>query len=109
MNRRSQTLYRDPDDKMIGGVCSGLAHYFDIDTILVRVAFVVVALLGGGGLLAYALLWAILDPAPPTYFQQQSEPPTVDSDPSAAPMIDGEMEQPQDSMPTAQHETTDEL
>ena len=57
MNRRSRPLYRDPSDKMIGGVCSGLGHYFDIDTVLVRIGFVVVALIGGGGVLAYALLW----------------------------------------------------
>jgi phage shock protein C len=64
MNRRNRPLYRDPNDKKIGGVCSGLGHYFDIDTVLVRIGFVVLALIGGGGILAYALLWGILDPTP---------------------------------------------
>jgi phage shock protein PspC (stress-responsive transcriptional regulator) len=68
MTRRDQTLYLDPDDKMVGGVCSGLGHYFDIDTTLVRVAFVVLAMLGGGGLLGYVILWLVLDPAPPGYW-----------------------------------------
>ena len=55
-----QSLYRTRG----ASVCSGLAHYFDIDTVRVQIGFVVVALIGGGGVLAYALLWAILDPVP---------------------------------------------
>ncbi len=58
---RPRTLYRDTDDKKIAGVCSGLGHYFDIHTTLVRVAFVVFTLLGGAGLLAYAVLWFAVD------------------------------------------------
>ncbi len=65
MARRDQPLYRDTSEKMIGGVCSGLAQYFDIDTVLVRVAFVVFTALGGGGVLAYLILWLVLNPAPP--------------------------------------------
>lgn len=64
MTRRSQTLYRDTNDRMITGVCSGLGHYFDIDTTLVRIAFVVFTVLGGGGILAYLLLSIILEPKP---------------------------------------------
>ncbi len=64
MARRDQTLYRDESDKMLGGVCSGIAQYFDVDTNLVRVAFVVLAAFGGGGVLGYLILWAILDPKP---------------------------------------------
>lgn len=65
MARRDQPLYRDPTDKMLGGVCSGLGHYFDVDTTLVRVAFVVLTLIGGGGILAYLILWVLLEPAAP--------------------------------------------
>lgn len=64
MARRDQTLYRDESDKMLGGVCSGLAQYFDVDTNLARVAFVALAAFGGGGVIAYLILWAILDPKP---------------------------------------------
>lgn len=62
--RRRRTLHRDSDDKMIAGVCSGLGHHFDIHTSLVRVAFVVFTLLGGAGILAYAVLWFAVDPGP---------------------------------------------
>src|SRR5699024_961946 len=35
----SRTLFRDPDDRWLGGVCSGLAHYFDIESLWIRLAF----------------------------------------------------------------------
>jgi phage shock protein PspC (stress-responsive transcriptional regulator) len=47
-------LYRDGDNKIIGGVCSGLANYFKIDPVIVRVIFVVAI---GISLLAYIILW----------------------------------------------------
>lgn len=93
MNRRSWPLYRDTNDKMIGGVCSGLGHYFDIDTVLVRIGFVVVALIGGGGVLAYALLWGILDPAPPGHLQGPSEPATLENEGSTTPRNDDQVEE----------------
>lgn len=68
MARRDQTLYRDTDDTMLGGVCSGLGRYFDVDTVLVRVVFVMLTLIGGGGIVGYAILWAVLDPAPADYW-----------------------------------------
>lgn len=76
--RRQRSLYRDTDDKMIAGVCSGLGHYFDIHTSLVRVAFVVFTLLGGAGLLAYVVLWFAVErgPARQTHLarSRQNEP-----------------------------------
>lgn len=69
MNRRDQVLYRDTEDQKLRGVCGGLGHYFDIDTDLVRVAFVALTLVGGGGVIAYILLALILDPAPPGYYE----------------------------------------
>ena len=54
-------LYRDPDDKVIAGVCSGVAAYFDInDPIWIRLAFVIFTLTGGAGILLYLILWAIV-------------------------------------------------
>lgn len=70
MARRDQPLYRDTSDKMIGGVCSGLAHYFDIDTTLVRVAAVTLAIIGGGGVIAYLVLWVVMNPAPVGFFDR---------------------------------------
>lgn len=71
MARRNQVLYRDTDDTVLGGVCSGLGHYFDIDTTLIRVVFVVLAVFGGGGLLAYVILWAVLKPVPLGYWSNE--------------------------------------
>ena len=72
MSRRDRQLYRDTDDQKIGGVCSGLARYFDLDPILVRVAFVAALFVGGGSLLAYVLLWWLVDPAPEGYWIDES-------------------------------------
>ena len=46
-------LYRSRDDRVIGGVCAGIAKYFDIDPVLVRVGAVALVFLGGAGILAY--------------------------------------------------------
>jgi phage shock protein C len=60
----SNRLYRDEQYKKIGGVCAGLAEYFNVDVSLVRVLFVLAVVLGGGGGLAYLILWIIV-PAKP--------------------------------------------
>jgi phage shock protein PspC (stress-responsive transcriptional regulator) len=48
------------NDKMIAGVCGGLANYFDIDPSLVRLAFALVAIFAGTGILAYLIMWIIV-------------------------------------------------
>lgn len=50
-------LYRDTRNRVIGGVASGLGRYFNIDPLLVRILFVLLAIFGGGGLIIYILLW----------------------------------------------------
>lgn len=50
-------LQRNEQDKMIAGVCSGLADYFDVDVTWIRIAFVVAVMAGASGLLAYIVLW----------------------------------------------------
>ncbi len=63
-HRYRRKLYRDPDEKVIAGVCSGVAAYFDInDPIWVRLAFVIFTLTGGAGVLLYLILWAIMPKA----------------------------------------------
>ena len=64
MPRRDSPLYRDTSDQKIAGVCSGLARYFDLDTTLVRVVFAALLVFGGWSLVAYLLLWWLVDPAP---------------------------------------------
>jgi phage shock protein PspC (stress-responsive transcriptional regulator) len=50
-------LYRDENDKILGGVCAGLANYFGIDVVIVRIIFVVLAISFGFGLIPYIILW----------------------------------------------------
>jgi phage shock protein C len=62
-------LYRSQNNRMVAGVCGGLAEYFNIDVTLIRVVFVVLAVFGATGLLLYLLMWAIVPDAsnaPPT-------------------------------------------
>lgn len=53
-------LTRSTDDTMVAGVAAGLAAYFGIDTTLMRLLFVVFALLGGPGLLVYLIMWIVM-------------------------------------------------
>jgi phage shock protein PspC (stress-responsive transcriptional regulator) len=55
-NWKGKKLYRDENNKIIGGVCSGIAAYFDIDPVIVRILFVIT----GIGFLLYVLLWAFV-------------------------------------------------
>ena len=60
----SKKLTRRTDDKMIGGVCAGVASYFDVDVNLVRVVTVLITVLGAGSLvLVYLAAWILLPPA----------------------------------------------
>ncbi|MBO4572056.1 MAG: PspC domain-containing protein [Bacteroidales bacterium] len=55
----TKKFYRDPDTKAIGGVCSGLAAYFDIDVMIVRIIFIALLLAGTAGFWAYIILWLV--------------------------------------------------
>ncbi len=55
---RGRRMYRDPSNQRIAGVCSGLAAYFKIDPLFVRILFVVFTLAYGAGILIYFVLWA---------------------------------------------------
>ena len=57
--RSPRRLYRDPDNNMLGGVCSGLSLYFNIDVVLVRILFVVALICGTAGFWIYIVLWII--------------------------------------------------
>ena len=62
-NPSSKKLYRDTDDRVLGGVCSGLGAYFGMDTSVVRILAVLLILFTGIPLIAYFVLWAILPEA----------------------------------------------
>ncbi len=60
-------LYRSTENKMVAGVCGGLAEYFDIDPVIVRLIAVVLLLPGGlPGLVPYVILWIITPVKPNT-------------------------------------------
>ncbi|MCD7971269.1 MAG: PspC domain-containing protein [Candidatus Azobacteroides sp.] len=61
--RGDKKLFRNPDDKKIAGVCSGLAAYFDIDPTLVRLLFVLTLFMYGTGPMAYIVLWIVIPQA----------------------------------------------
>lgn len=55
----AKRLYRSRTERFIAGVCGGLANYFNIDPVLMRVIFVVLAFASGVGIIAYIVLWII--------------------------------------------------
>lgn len=56
----TKQLVRNPHDTMVAGVASGLADYFNVDPTLVRLAFVLLTLAGGPGIIAYIILWIVM-------------------------------------------------
>jgi phage shock protein PspC (stress-responsive transcriptional regulator) len=59
-------LMRSSRDKKLGGVCAGLAEYFDLDPTIVRVVWLLAFLCAGAGGLVYIVLWIVLPLAPAT-------------------------------------------
>ncbi|MEY2867961.1 MAG: hypothetical protein RIR01_361, partial [Bacteroidota bacterium] len=60
INYRTKKLYRDSDKGMIGGVASGLGHYFGIDVVWIRIVLVLLIFAGfGTGIIAYIILWIV--------------------------------------------------
>ena len=59
-------LYKSDKNRMVDGVCGGIAEYFDIDPTLVRLGWVLFCALGGSGILAY-IIAAIVIPRNPQY------------------------------------------
>lgn len=58
--REGSRLRLSATDRKIGGVCGGLGEFFDLDPLLFRVAFVVLAFVGGLGILLYLVLWLVV-------------------------------------------------
>jgi phage shock protein PspC (stress-responsive transcriptional regulator) len=62
--KTGKRLFRDPEEQVVGGVCSGLAAYFGIpDPIWIRLFFVLVVISGGIGIPLYLVLWAVMPEA----------------------------------------------
>jgi phage shock protein C len=60
----TRKLYRSKTNRQLAGMCGGLAEYFNLDAILIRVLFVVLAVLGGSGVVLYIALWIIVPREP---------------------------------------------
>jgi len=59
-------MYRDPDRRIIGGVCAGMGAYWSIDPWIVRVIFLIITMMGGLGILIYLILYIVLPEAKTT-------------------------------------------
>ena len=77
--KKVKKMFRNPDDKVLGGVASGVSAYFGIDVIIIRLLFVVLVFFGGTGLILYIILWIILPEARTITdkMEMQGEPVTL--------------------------------
>lgn len=73
----AKRIYRNQRDKVIGGVCAGIAEYFDIDVAWVRLGFVLGMFLDGVGVLAYLIAWVVFP-------KDERSAPEVSADPKKA-------------------------
>lgn len=73
-------LYRDTEDRVIGGVCSGMSTYFNTDPVLIRILFVALVFLGVGiSIIVYLILWIVVPKATTTAqrLEMKGEEPTI--------------------------------
>ena len=75
MAEGTKKLYRSRDDRWLAGVCGGLAEYFNLDPILIRVLFILFGFAVGGGVLIYIILWLIIPQAPEDGVEELVEEP----------------------------------
>ena len=59
-SKPTKKLYRSLKDRMIAGVCGGLAEYFSVDSTWVRLLFLIFLLFGGSALLVYMVMWVVV-------------------------------------------------
>jgi phage shock protein C len=96
MNQPKERLYRSRKEKIIGGVCGGLAEYFDVDPVIIRIIFVLLGLFKGIGLIVYFIMLIIVPFRPSTkdkFSNMESssgndEPEVTDAEVEDAEIID---------------------
>ena len=66
-------LYRSNKDAMLGGVCGGIAEYFTIDPVIIRLLFGAAAILGGSGILLYFICWVLIPEKPRGQMDEEYE------------------------------------
>ena len=79
--RKYRRMYRDPEESILGGVCSGVSAYIDLDPTITRVVFIVLAIFGGSGLILYLIFWIILPEAKTAAqrLEMRGEPITINN------------------------------
>ncbi|QOI97523.1 MAG: PspC domain-containing protein [Flammeovirgaceae bacterium] len=75
----TKKLFRDPERKVLGGVSAGMAAYFGMDVVIVRILFIILTVFGGLGIVTYIVLWIVLPEAKSITdkMQMQGEPVTL--------------------------------
>ena len=79
-NRKNKKLYRDKENGMLGGVATGLGHYFGVDAVWIKILFLIFVFAGfGTGILAYFVLWVVTPEAVTTSekLEMTGEPVTI--------------------------------
>lgn len=80
--RSYRRLYRDTDDKIIGGVCAGMGHYWRVEPLLLRIIIILLTVFGVfPGLIIYIILWIVIPPALTNAqkLEMRGEPVTADN------------------------------
>jgi phage shock protein C len=69
-------LYRSTTSRVFGGVAGGIAEYFNMDPVIIRIIFVLAAIFGGGGVIIYLVLWIAVPERPftSTMFNKEASP-----------------------------------
>lgn len=71
MPYNNQKRFCKGSSKMIAGVCDGIARYFDIDVVAVRLVFLLLLLFIGGGFLLYLILWIVMEKPEDSFPEQR--------------------------------------
>jgi len=98
---KTNRLYRSAKSRVFGGVAGGIADYFDVDPILIRMLFVIIAFAGGGGVLVYIILWIAIPEQPiiPPVFNMGSGDPSSPPPPPGTADFSGSPDQPYQADP----------
>jgi phage shock protein C len=78
-NQTTKKLYRSKSDRLIGGVCGGIAEYFSIDPLIVRIGWVFVTLFAGAGIIAYIAALIVVPDNPDQEYIQKAKRSSGDS------------------------------
>ena len=79
--KTNKRLYRDPDNRVLGGVCGGLGAYFNNDPLLFRILFIILFFIGSVGFWIYIILWIAIPEAKTTAqkLEMRGEPITLEN------------------------------